>query len=294
MRDLDFKSSPTTIIQCKSLERWDAIVQSVVAPRKTRIYWSVYEPRNFGDWITPYLYSKITGETPYYQKPMFGIEVVFGAGSIMRHVRERHSAIIWGSGVISRRDNFSRPKEVLSVRGKYTRAYLEDRQIACPAAYGDPGILLPQVYVPQNTCKKYALGIVPHFFELAHINNDSEILQSPEVRIIDPTNPIEQVISEIVECEATVSSSLHGLIVSHAYGIQSGWIHLFPKKTVLEGDGIKFIDYFSSVGLEEYAKQLDVDQKDAGLIEALLIHAENTPLPDQVKLRDGLMSTCPF
>jgi pyruvyltransferase len=65
------------------------------------------------------------------------------------------------------------------------------------------------------------------------------------VRLIDMQDPIEEVIDRIAACELVASSSLHGLIASHAYSIPAFWIKFRP---LLSGDDSKFHDYFLSIG----------------------------------------------
>ena len=72
-------------------------------------------------------------------------------------------------------------------------------------------MILPYFYYPEVK-KKYKLGIIPHYidkikFNEIYKNNDED------VKIIDVTQPIQIVIKDILECEMTISSSLHGIIV---------------------------------------------------------------------------------
>jgi hypothetical protein len=254
------------------------------------IYWSRYEPKNFGDWVTPYLYKKITGTDPLFCPPGLGFPTttVLGAGSILRHVKTPDTAIVWGSGIISSEDKFEKPRKIQAVRGPLTRKRCLELGFDCPEIYGDPAILLPIFYSPdKNQEKKYTLGIIPHFinFKLA-----KKIFGSIDgARIIDVTQPLEKVVNDIIECETTVSSSLHGLIVSHAYGVRSAWVEFGEQ---LMGDGTKFQDYFSAFENQRKLEAITIDKKIT--LKDLIALANKNEIPDHNKLKEPLLNACPF
>ena len=67
--------------------------------------------------------------------------------------------------------------------------------------------------------------------------------------IRDGSKGIEEFIDELNQCEKILTTSLHGLIVSHAYGIPAEWCQITGSDTNLAGDGTKFHDYMLSVGI---------------------------------------------
>jgi pyruvyltransferase len=249
------------------------------------LFWSWYSPKNFGDWVTPYLFEKLTGKEAVHcraQHLLPGATTVFGCGSVLRHIVRPDVAIVWGSGIIDSADTFERPLRTLSVRGPRTRARMLALGYDCPEAYGDPALLLPSVYTP-STEKRFELGVIPHFVELPQFKQQS----LPQGwKLIDVTQELEQVVDAIASCHRTVSSSLHGLIVSHAYGVPSAWV---AADAQLHGDGVKFDDYFQSVGLlaeverESWARVRNGDISSLAFLQ-----------PDVSSAQAQVRAACPF
>lgn len=172
-------------------------------------------------------------------------------GSIITWMTDSTS-VIWGAGIVYPQQEIKqRPLKVLAVRGPLTRQYLLDRNIPCPEIYGDPAVLFPRFYKP-NKQKKYLLGIIPHFRDQQN-PVIAKLLSSSNVCLIDVRNctPWHRFIDDIASCEYIVSSSLHGIIISDAYGIPNRWIQI---ESALFGTGEKkefaFRDYYASIGIE--------------------------------------------
>lgn len=250
------------------------------------LFWSWYEPRNFGDWIGPYLYEKITGMVPRYLKPRKSVKACFfaSAGSILRHIQVDDQAVVWGSGIISQDDTFGRPREVAAVRGPRSQERLHELGFKVPDVVGDPGILLPHFYQAASRPVPGRIGLIPHFFDLAGVR----ALASPDMHVVDVTRPVEQVVDDLTTCEFTLSTSLHGLIVSHAYGIPSVWCRSLKA---LDGDGTKFSDYLESVGLGK-TEALLVDFSLSA--DRLRTFVEFATLPRLSNLQERLLEVCPF
>jgi exoV-like protein len=209
--------------------------------------------------------------------------------------------IVWGSGFLSNDDKFKlkeKPKKVLAVRGKLSRQFLLEQGVECPEVYGDPALLLPLFYKAHKK-KRYKLGVVAHIYDESNPlvqglkgNNDVIIIS------LQSYDNWLHVIDKISECELILSSSLHGIIVSDAYGIPNAWVE-FSDKVI--GNGFKFRDYFSSVSknisepirittpidinnLDRYKKTWEAPTCDLNkLIEA------SPFLPLKEKLEDGLL-----
>lgn len=206
-------------------------------------WWSGEGNSNFGDIVTPYLIKKMTGKSPLLCNKYCFSDYFIMTGSVIEHANQ--NAIIWGTGMMYRNQKIKKPKKIHAVRGPITRKRLVELGYECPEIYGDPALLLPRYY-DSNVEKKYEIGVIPHFIDY---DNVKEKIQSDEILVIDLLNPVEKVVDQVNSCKKTISSSLHGIIVSQAYGIPSVWAKFSNK---LSGDNTKFKDYFLSVHIKPY------------------------------------------
>jgi hypothetical protein len=224
---------------------------------KINTWWSTGpQPGNFGDILTPLIVKELFDHECVLTKPPFKTPTLLGIGSIIS--KAESNSIVWGSGMMRTHDPLKRDAKYLSVRGPHTYQQLKSRKIDCPPIFGDPALLMPMVYSP-TVEKKYDHGIFAHYVDTEQVRkwygNDESVL------IIDPLNadPLK-VIDQVLQCKCIISSSLHGIIIAHAYDIPATWVKHSDK---LNGDGIKFQDHFSSVGLpmtcSNFTQKIPVD-----------------------------------
>ena len=211
---------------------------------------------NFGDALTPWLIRRMTGQHPTFMRPEDRREKYLVVGSIIGFAGR--ASTVWGSGIMNRDDQVSPDARLLAVRGPLTRA----RALACGAdcadVYGDPATLLPRLYSPSSTgqCR---CGVVGHFSDMPRLKGRWR--DSAQLQLIDIQDPIETVIDRIASCDCIASSSLHGLIVSHAYGVPAVWIKF---RDLPSGDDVKFHDYYLSLGSDAPTPlRLNYDSVDA-------------------------------
>lgn len=214
-----------------------------------------YKPRGFwnlGDYLGIYMMSRLARKAIRRWRVGDSTCVATVGSIIDDHLPE--DSVVWGSGLISQNIRVRRNFHILAVRGAYSRLCLEKQGVRTPAILGDPGLLMPRFFSPRSVVKKYKLGVIPHYMDLDDAIKDPRInekaLQMRGVKVLDiRTNDVHKFILEIMECEFIVSSSLHGIILSHAYGIPALWVSMSDK---VIGEGFKFKDYFSSVGIPQY------------------------------------------
>jgi pyruvyltransferase len=199
---------------------------------------------NAGDAASGYVVSRILGTlTEAIGDAPITTPNLIAIGSILHWVDE-HS-IVWGTGLISHNISLRRPpSRILAVRGYATRKRLSELGIDTPSLVGDPGILISDIY-PSNPRSTNRIGIIPHYMDVDHPFVIDSIDRGAV--FIDPRISLEDYLCKLSSCEVIISSSLHGVIFSHSYGIPSVWVKLSDK---VIGDGYKFYDYYSSIGLE--------------------------------------------
>ncbi|WP_345522759.1 polysaccharide pyruvyl transferase family protein [Nocardioides conyzicola] len=203
---------------------------------------------NFGDLLSPWLISKMTGrETTFFDRSRPHYVAV---GSILYRAN-RHS-IVWGAGSfgVEEAARLDREATYTAVRGPLSRARLVTAGIECPEVYGDPALLAPAYFAP-DVPKQYEYGIVARWLERRW--HDAEI--GPGVRLIHlETTDVEGVIEAMLSCRRIVTGSLHGLVIADAYGIPSAWV----LHRTAYGGMFKFFDYFATVDKLRTAQRLDL------------------------------------
>lgn len=200
---------------------------------------------NFGDELSKYITLNLMDTNQYRllcNEKNKTTNIVCIGSYIHRAVDD---CFIYGSGVRTlenkEKGHTYKNLKVCAVRGPLTREFLIKKKIQVPEIYGDPALLLPKFYEPKiKDHLKEKIGLVPHKSNYSKYQNKFE--DNSIFFLINPTNQWENVIDSIVSCKAVVSSSLHGLICSDAYGIPNLWLDEFKLQ---EGD-FKFKDYFCS------------------------------------------------
>ncbi|WP_165585414.1 polysaccharide pyruvyl transferase family protein [Roseococcus sp. SYP-B2431] len=175
---------------------------------------------NWGDKLNPILVQALSGREVSNSKPATGWDgrsVYRVIGSGLANTRPHHE--VWGMGFkfFSEKIN-APPRKIHAVRGPLTRGKLISMGIDCPGVFGDPAVLYPLIYYPTIQIV-YDIGIIRHINEQELPEDTFPI--SPEIHRlnIDITGEINSVVDAILSCRMIVSSSLHGIIAAHAYGV---------------------------------------------------------------------------
>ena len=163
---------------------------------------------------------------------------LLSVGSVLQFARD--GDLVWGAGrngkIPDDRHGFAR-LDVRMVRGPKTRAFLESRGIACPAVFGDPGLLVPALFadrIAQWGGRRAGVALV------ANLNDPRPRLRG--ARTVDPRAPLWSVLRAIHESEVVVSSSLHGFILAEVFGVRARLLASRAEPP------FKYEDYFLGTG----------------------------------------------
>lgn len=200
-------------------------------------------------------------------------------------VKSYQNMTIWGSGVEREipqwfrrlfQKSWYRKLDIRAVRGPLSRTYLLKLGHNCPEVYGDPAILLPLIYSCKADVKKYDVSIIPQL-----VTEDSIRKSYPNAHLISMnTNDYKDVVSQIVQSDLIISSSLHGVILADAYGVPSIWYRGLGKDI-----DFKYLDYYASTGREPDCIPTSVEEA---------MECEPLPLPDLGVLQNGLIESFPY
>jgi len=194
-------------------------------------------------------------------------------GSILSLDLIKYAKYIWGcSATNGKIPIIKNLKHYYAVGGKKTLNILSKYGDVSKIVTCNPGLLASFLYKSQVQ-KKYKLCIISHWQDYDFLKD----YNSTEVNVINmKTNDIESVLDKINECPLTISTSLHGIVFSHSYGIKS--IKLNHERSNNKSI-FKFEDYYTSINKEfrqvnseeELKKIISSDEKLKELKESISI-----------------------
>jgi len=240
---------------------------------------------NFGDNLNYFLIKMISKKEIVLCKDIQNEEHYVCIGSILNWATEK--SVVWGAGFAHKKDVVRPNVKIDMVRGPISAEIASKCGVKnIPTTYADPSLLLSKFYPLLKQEKKHRLGLIPHYVDQKYIfDNFSQL--SPEIKIINVFDYPEKVINEINDCEMIISSSLHGLIVANSYGMPSYRIKITD---LVGGDGMKFSDYFNSVGIKDY-EPIPINEILNKQVSKLL--KEIPVIRPKIEF-NKILSTCPF
>ena len=199
-------------------------------------WWKSSVGKNFGDELSPVIIERILGRKIRHKSHKSSEKNLMALGSVLHFAK--NGDVIWGSGF--REDpsleNRFQNLDVRAVRGPRTREFLLNMGIDCPEIYGDPAILMGQLF-PEYKQEKiiYDYIIIPNIGEIGCF-----MLYK---NVVLPTEPWNQVVQKITQSRLVISSSLHGLIVAESFRIPARLLKMTWGESLL-----KYQDYYESSG----------------------------------------------
>lgn len=183
--------------------------------------------KNFGDELGPHLLD-LLGYRVVRVESMRQADLL-ACGSLLEAaaLNAKRGTIVWGSGLMQGMRVNAPHLDVRAVRGKLTAQALGVDAVTC-----DPGSLVPHLY--QRPFPYHRIGVVRHYV-------DKRPYPWADI-VIDADQPVNEVITAIGSCQQIASSSLHGMIVAHAWGIPTLRLH-HPE---VAGGDFKWSDWFTS------------------------------------------------
>jgi pyruvyltransferase len=195
---------------------------------------------NFGDYLSAVIVDQclrrwgytLADEVPHAAR-------LFAIGSILHYARS--GDVVWGSGMNGRpgQNDLNRrvqDLDVRAVRGPRTQELLKRRGVAVPDVFGDPALLLPQLFPDRFKPRAVRPWVfVPNLHDLS--------LVDPTNTTITPLGSWNRRIEAILEAELVLASSLHGIIVAEAFGIPARYVRLSGAESEF-----KYHDYYEGTG----------------------------------------------
>ncbi|MBP3974107.1 polysaccharide pyruvyl transferase family protein [Pseudoxanthomonas spadix] len=248
--------------------------------RKSLFWWKPKDGSvNVGDHLSKVLVSSILAlqDTNLLRKRP-GTPRLLCIGSVLHFATG--GEVVWGTGIngkIPASAHRFTALDVRAVRGPGTREVLGSMGIPAPPVYGDPALLMPRLFnadLLRSGAPRKPYVVVPHF------NEPLDKYRGYEDRLVSPRIEPAAFVSQLLEAEYVVSSSLHGVILAEAYGIPAVYLDWGNGE-----DRFKYDDYYAGTGRMQW--------RSGNSVEECLDIGGNGRF-DLASIQRGLMDTFPY
>jgi hypothetical protein len=216
----------------------------------TLVWWPRPFPGNFGDWLSPFIANRITGQRVLFQPPTAPTEApnLVMIGSIGRFIQPR--SIVVGTGVSRTDIEINAGAHFISVRGPITADVVRRSGGSSVDSFGDPGLLLARLLPHERSVTNGRLVFVRHH---AHAELPVALSGDMDERSALASDPddIAALVAELCRYDGVVTSAMHVMIVCHSYGIPCALVTFRGFEAAVHGSGVKYRDYSLGAGLAE-------------------------------------------
>ncbi|WP_220433346.1 polysaccharide pyruvyl transferase family protein, partial [Kocuria coralli] len=194
-------------------------------------------------------------------------------GSLIAAVTHAPCIVVGGGLINGNRRTYGPDCEIRAVRGFLTKTTIMRDAGQNPEVIGDPGLLLAEIEPAPEVHDRKPLGFIVHA-------QDREMFldRYPQHAqdIVDNYAPREEFVRQLAECEMIASTSLHGCIFAHSYGVP---VAPFVLSDQLYGGDFKFQDHYSALGFDVQRRNMPET------IDKIVSIIDSTPQPDDKQLQ---------
>ena len=205
-------------------------------------WWENPYPGNFGDWLTPFIFSHYTESKINFQglTTRAAKKHLVSLGSVGRFIKS--NSVVVGTGVSSFKHAINPKADFVSVRGPHTADLIVQSGGPKIENFGDPGVVLSRILPLTRGATNGRIALVRHY---THLQAPVKLPENFDELSVQLSHPEEIVtfIETLMEYESVVTSAMHVLITCQSYGIPCALVVFKGFEEYVHGDGIKYIDY---------------------------------------------------
>ena len=227
-------------------------------------WWSTPYPGNFGDWLSPLIFSRLTDAGILLRSPMRPSvrSHLFGIGSIARFIGPK--SVVVGTGVNDSRHRMSPNATYISARGPITAEAVRASGGPVVTQFGDPAIVLSELHPVGRAKTNGRIALVRHY---AHASLPVRLAPNMDEIGVMMSSPsqMKAFLDSLNTYDGVLTSAMHVMIACHSYGIPCGLITFRRSEGVVRGTGVKYLDYSRGAEVDDVipiSVELDLTELD--------------------------------